>query len=88
MGKYADKVNTSPNQKKLKAALETKGHTNVEVWWEPLEPGCEMGGPFGGYFFCSDQNPCQEPIGYSFSDAMEAIKEWPWLDVREPGGEV
>lgn len=72
MGKYYEKVNTSPKQKKIKKALENLGHTNVEVWWETLEPSCEMCGMGGGYFFTSDQEEL-DALGYSFSEAMDAI---------------
>ena len=81
MGQYSEKINTSPKQKKIKKALEEKGHTNVEVWWECLESACEMCGMGGGYFFHSDQEEL-EPIGYSFNEAIEAIEEWSWLDVK------
>lgn len=78
MGEYAEKVNTSPRQKKIKVALEALGHTNVEVWWENLGPALLMSGPEGGFFFCSDQESL-EPLGYSFNEAMENIQsnaEW------------
>lgn len=81
MGQYSEKVNTSPKQKKIKKALEEKGHTNVEVWWEPLEPAMEMCGMGGGYFFHSDQEDLN-PIGYSFDGVMKSIEEYSWLDVR------
>ena len=81
MGQYSEKVNTSLKQKKIKKALEEKGHTNVEVWWDNLEPAMEMCGMGGGYSFHSDQEEL-EPLGYSFDEAMEAIEEWSWLDVR------
>ena len=80
MGEYAEKVNTSPKQKKIKKALESLGHTNVEVWWENIGTAVEMCGPDGGYFFHSDQE-CLEPLGYSFNEAMEAIEKWTWLKV-------
>lgn len=82
MGKYKEKVNNTPKQKKIKKKLEELGHTNVEVWWEQLESANEMCGMGGGYLFCS----CQEdinPIGYSLEDAMDTIENSSWLDVRE-----
>lgn len=82
MGEYYEKVNTSPKQKKIKKALEEKGHANVEVWWEPLESAMEMCGMGGGYFFHSDQKGL-EPLGYSFNEAMEAIEKRSWLDARD-----
>lgn len=82
MGEYAEKVNTSPRQKKIKAALEEIGHTNVEVWWEQLGPAAIMCGPDGGYFFHSDQMDL-EPIGYSLAEALECIESSPWLNVKE-----
>jgi len=80
LGKYFEKVNASPKQKIIKKALEALGHTNVEVWWEPLMPAIEMGGMGGGFFFTSDQEML-EPLGYSFKEVMEAIDEWDWLKV-------
>lgn len=85
MGEYAEKVNVSPKQKKIKKALEAKGHTGVEVWWEQLGSAMEMSGPEGGYFFHSDQND-HEPLGYSLNEAMEAIEKWKWLHVKAPDG--
>ena len=82
MGRFTEKVNTSPKQKKLKKALEELGHTNVEVWWENLESVMEMCGPEGGYFFCSDQDTF-EPIGYSFNEAMEYIRTESYLKVNK-----
>lgn len=82
MGRYFDKVNTSPKQKKIKTALEALGHTNVEVWWEPLESATEMCGYGGGYFFCSDEMDL-EPIGYSFSEVMDLINNAPYLKLSE-----
>lgn len=81
MGYYVDKVNTSPNQKKIKKALEDLGHTNVEVWWEPLGAAIEMSGHDGGFFFHSDQEEL-EPLGYSFNEAMEYIESASWLKVN------
>lgn len=72
-GIYYDKVNTSRNQLKLKKKLEGMGHTNVEVWWEPVSGGCEMCGCDGGVFFHSDQNEL-EPLGYSYEEANEYIE--------------
>jgi hypothetical protein len=82
MGLYFEKVNTSPKQKKIKVALEAIGHTNVEVWWEPIGGAPEMCGPEGGFFFHSDQESL-EPLGYSFNEAMEAIETWEYLNVTE-----
>lgn len=73
-GKYYNKVNTSRNSLKLKKRLEQMGHTNVEVWWEPVSGGCEMGGYDGGVFFHSDQNEL-EPLGYSYEEANEYIED-------------
>lgn len=80
MGAYSKNINTSPKQKKIKVALEAIGHTNVEVWWEPIGGAPEMCGPEGGFFFHSDQEAL-EPLGYSFDEAMEAIETWTWLNV-------
>lgn len=44
MGRYYDKVNSSPKAKKIKKRLEELGNTDVEVWWEQLESACEMCG--------------------------------------------
>jgi len=81
IGKHAKKVNSSPNQKKIKAALEAAGHTNVEVWWEPLEQAMEMCGLGGGYFFSSDQKD-YEPLGLSHKEALDAIERYSWLRVN------
>ena len=81
MGKYAEKVNTSPNQKKIKKALEEIGHTNVEVWWDKLQSAMEMCGMGGGYMFCSDQEEIY-PIGYSFDSAMEFITNANYLKLK------
>jgi hypothetical protein len=78
---WVDKVNTTLKQKKLKDALEVIGHTNVEVWWEPLRPATEMCGMGGGYLFHSDQEDMGW-LGYSFSQAIEMIKNEPWLRVK------
>ena len=82
MGKYAEKINTSPKQKNLKKALEGIGHTNVEVWWDKLESAMEMCGMGGGYMFCSDQEEIY-PIGYSFNTAMEFIINADYLKIIE-----
>lgn len=74
-GRYSEKVNTSPNQKKLKKRLEELGHTNVEVWWETVRGSLEMSGAEGGVFFSSDQ--CElEPVGYSYEEAFEYIENF------------
>lgn len=75
MGRYFEKVNTSPKQKKIKKRLEELGNTNVEVWWEQIGPACEMCGNEGGYFFCSEEY-AHVPIGYSFDEAMEYIEHF------------
>jgi len=82
MGKYKEKVNNTPKQKKIKKKLEELGHTNVEVWWEQLESACEMCGMGGGYMFCSDQETLY-PIGYSLEDALDTIENASWLDIRK-----
>ena len=82
MGQYSEKVNNTPKQKKIKKKLEDMGHTNVEVWWEKLQPACEMCGMGGGYIFCSDQEQVY-PLGYSLEDALYSIENYKWLDVRE-----
>jgi len=74
-GKYSDKVNTSRNQLRIKKILEKIGHTTVEVWWEPVGRGYEMAGPDGGVFFTSDQYDYINPIGYTFTEAEECVKE-------------
>ena len=78
MGKYNDKVNATPKQNKIKKKLEEYGHTNVEVWWEQLQPACEMCGMGGGYVFCSDQEQVF-PLGYSLNEVLLIIEEHPWL---------
>lgn len=80
MGKYTEKVNSTPKQKKLKRALEELGHTNVEVWWEKLSPAMEMCGMGGGYMFSSDQEEIH-PIGYSFSEAISFISNASYLKI-------
>lgn len=75
MGRFSEKVNTSPKQKKIKQRLEELGNTAVEVWWEPLEAACEMCGNGGGFFFSSEEFTL-EPIGYSFDEAMEYIEHF------------
>jgi hypothetical protein len=81
------KVNNTPKQKKIKIALEEIGHTNVKVWWENLTPAIEMCGPGGGYCFISDQNS-MGLLGYSFTEAMDSIKDYKWLDVRMKGAKA
>lgn len=78
-GKYSEHVNESRNQIKLKKKLEELGHTNVEVWWEAVKGGYEMGGYEGGYLFCSDVCTC-EPLGYSFDEAWEYLNDAPWFE--------
>ena len=75
MGRYYDKVNSSPKAKKIKKRLEELGNTDVEVWWEQLESACEMCGNGGGYMFSSEEFSL-EPIGYSFDEAMEYIEDY------------
>lgn len=75
MGRYSVKVNCTPKQKKIKKRLEELGHKDVEVWWEPLEPACEMCGMGGGYFFSSETEGL-EPIGYSIDEAMDNIEDY------------
>jgi hypothetical protein len=82
MGKYKEKVNNTSKQKKIKKKLEELGHTNVEVWWDKLQPACEMCGMGGGYIFCSDQEQIY-PIGYSLEDALYEIENHKWLDKRK-----
>lgn len=81
-GTYFEKVNTSRNALKLKKKLEGLGHTNVEVWYEPVRGGCEMCGYDGGVFFHSDQSEL-EPVGYSYEEASEYIDECSFYDFRE-----
>jgi len=89
MGEFAEKVNTSPKQKKIKVILEDMGHTNVEVWWETLGSAPEMCGNDGGYFFRSDQNH-HEPLGYSFNEAVQYIASSSYFNVpnKKIGGEI
>lgn len=82
MGQYSEKVNNTPKQKKIKKKLEELGHTNVEVWWEKLQPAIEMCGMGGGYVFCSDQEQVF-PLGYSLEDALYSIDNSGWLDKRK-----
>ena len=69
-GRYFYKVNESRNQLKLKRKLEELGHTNVEVWYEPVRRGPEMGGPEGGVFFSSEEEPIA-PLGYNYDEAYK-----------------
>lgn len=80
MGKYTDKkVNNTPKAKKIKKYLENLGHTNVEVWYEPIKKGCEMSGYEGGWAFCSGSedeeyfDPC---LGYNIEEALENIEQY------------
>lgn len=77
-GRMYPKVNTSRNQLKIKKRLEELGHTDVEVWWEPVRSGPEMCGPEGGFFFSSDENAIM-PLGYSFEEAIEYVENF---DIR------
>lgn len=70
MGRYFEKINNTPKQRKLKKRLEELGNTNVEVWWEKLERACEMCGMGGGFFFSSEEYAL-EPVGYSFEEAID-----------------
>jgi hypothetical protein len=81
MGRYSEKVNTSPKQKKIKKVLEELGHTDVEVWWEPIGGATEMCGNEGGYFFSSEENTL-EPIGYSFNEVMEYIQSASYFKIN------
>lgn len=81
-GIYSKKVNTSRNQLKLKKKLEELGHTNVEVWWEPVSSGGEMCGYEGGVFFHSDQNEI-EPLGYSYEEANDYIDNTNFFNVKD-----
>jgi len=76
-------VNKSPKCKKLKAELEARGHTDVNVWWENLGQAFEMGGPSGGYLAVTEQRTDVEPLGYSFEEALDHIKTVPWLQLAE-----
>lgn len=82
MGKYTDrKINNTPKAKKIKKKLEELGHKNIEVWYEPIRKGCEMGGYEGGWAFCSHsdngEEECFDPcLGYNFEEALEAIEEY------------
>lgn len=80
MGKYTDKkVNNTPKAKKIKKYLENLGHTNVEVWYEPIRKGCEMGGYEGGWAFCSgnEEEEYFEPcLGYNIEEALENIEQY------------
>ncbi len=82
MGRYAEIVNSSRNQIKIKKLVEHKFPfmSNVEVWWEPLSQPNEMCGYSGGFFACSDQME-MEPIGSTTKEAMDYISvlEW-WFD--------
>ena len=73
MGEYAERVNATPKQRKIKKAMEAKGYTGVEVWWESLSQACEMGGMGGGYFAASNQMYI-EPLGYSLDEAIEMVE--------------
>lgn len=75
MGRMFPKVNTSRNQLKIKKRLEELGHTNVEVWWEPVRNGPEMCGLEGGFFFSSEECTL-EPLGYSFDEAIEYVEDF------------
>lgn len=73
-GRYFYKVNESRNQLKLKRKLEELGHTNVEVWYEPVRRGPEMCGPEGGVFFCSEQEMLM-PLGYNYEQARQFVEK-------------
>lgn len=74
MGKMTNRpINSTPKAKRLKTLLGLCGETNVEVWWEPVSKGVEMGGPEGGWFFASDEVSI-EPLGYSYNEAWEAVQ--------------
>lgn len=87
MGRYTDKkVNNTVKANYIRRQLEDLGHQNVEVWWETIRRGCEMGGYEGGWFFCSSietedtSDDYFEPLGYNFQEALETIQEF---DLRE-----
>lgn len=73
------KTNNSPKAKKLKAELESRGHTDVHVWWEHIGPAMEMCGNSGGYMCVTDPLDEIEPLGHSFDEAIEHIKTATWL---------
>lgn len=69
---YCNRVNKTPNQKKIKKRLEELGHKHVFVWWEPVGVWCEMMGADGGYM-CVTDHECAWPLGYSYDEAMESL---------------
>jgi hypothetical protein len=62
--------------RKLIAALEAAGHTEVRVRWEPIGPAMEMCGHSGGYFFKSKQRR-EEPLGTSLREALANVRLYP-----------
>lgn len=73
----------SPKARKIAHALETMGHRNVRVWWEPIGVAMEMCGPSGGWWCESDMTHYRpEPLGLSFCAAMHAVQHHSWLDFR------
>jgi hypothetical protein len=72
----------SPKLKKLKAAIEAAGYTEVKVWWEPMGIALEMCGHSGGYIFESEEE-AEIPLGLSFAEALENLKLW---NRNEPTG--
>lgn len=73
----------SPKERKIAHALETMGHRNVRVWWEPIGVAMEMCGPSGGWWCESDMTHYRpEPLGLSFCAAMHAVQHHSWLDFR------
>lgn len=64
----------SPRARKLRAFLESMGHTRVVVWWEPMGPAFEMCGHSGGYFFRSAQERGPIPLGLSLNEALQAAQ--------------
>lgn len=78
---WQGKTNSSPRAKIIKTLLETKGHSDVHVWWEPFGAAMEMCGNSGGFMCVTKELAAIEPLGLSFNEAVDHIKTVPWLDL-------
>lgn len=80
------KISNSLKARKLKKRLEELGHTNINIWYEPVRRGCEMGGYEGGWFFTSStvtentEDNYFDVLGYNIEEALEAVENY---DIRE-----
>jgi len=72
----------SANSNRITAELAKRGHTNIKVWWEPIQAAAEMCGPGGGWLASTDQIK-DEPLGLSAARAVHHIRNHPWMQVKE-----